>query len=441
MQINRNEIEIMAPVGSFESLSAAIQAKADAVYFGAGNLNMRSGSSMNFGIDDLQKITQICKENNVKSYLTLNTVIYDEDFENMKTLIDFAKNSEIDAVIASDFAVIEYARRQNVTVHCSTQLNISNSYSLKYFAKYAEVIVLARELNLQQVEKIHKYINENQIKSPSGNLVRIEMFIHGALCMAISGKCYLSLHEQNRSANRGACVQVCRRSYRVFLDEEMNTSPYPLKKGEFITPLHCNSPFLRGQGDELKIENQYIMSPKDLCTISFLDKILQAGARVLKIEGRGRSPEYVKRVVECYNQALDAIIADEYSKELIDELTIKLSEVFNRGFWDGYYLGRKLGEWSERHSSSATKRKEFIGVATNYFSRIGVGEFIVQTGELNIGDEVIIIGPTTGVLELTVKEIHDDNGSIDCAKKGQLFAIPVPDKIRRNDKLYRLVEN
>ena len=424
MQINRNEIEIMAPVGSFESLTAAIQAKADAVYFGAGNLNMRSNSSMNFALNDLENITSNCKKHNIKSYLTLNTVIYDEDFENMKQLVDFAKSSGIDAVIASDWAVIEYARKQNVAVHCSTQLNISNSYSLEYYAKFAEVIVLARELNLEQVANIHKYINENQIKSPSGNLVRIEMFIHGALCMAISGKCYLSLHEQNRSANRGACVQVCRRSYRVILDEKINDNGQEIEREE-----------------QLEIGNKYIMSPKDLCTISFLDRILQAGARVLKIEGRGRSPEYVKRVVECYNRAVDAIIANTYTKELIDELTIKLSEVFNRGFWDGYYLGRKLGEWSERHSSSATKRKEFIGVGTNYFSRIGVGEFIVQTGELSIGDDVVIIGPTTGVLELKVTEMHGNSGSIECAKKGQLFAISVPEKIRRNDKLYKLVEN
>ena len=422
MQINRNEIEIMAPVGSFESLTAAIQAKADAVYFGAGNLNMRSNSSTNFALNDLENIANICKKNNIKSYLTLNTVIYDEDIANMKLMIDFAKSNEIDAVIASDWAVIDYARKQNVAVHCSTQLNISNSYSLEYYAKFAEVIVLARELNLEQVANIYNYIGENQIKSPSGNLVRIEMFIHGALCMAISGKCYLSLHEQNRSANRGACVQVCRRSYRVTVDEKINDAGQEIEREE-----------------QLEIDNQYIMSPKDLCTISFLDKVLRAGARVLKIEGRGRSPEYVKRTVECYSRAIDAIIANTYSGELIAELTAKLSEVFNRGFWDGYYLGRKLGEWSERHSSSATKRKEFIGVGTNYFSRIGVGEFIVQTGELNVGDEVVIMGPTTGVLETTVMEIHDDSGSIECAKKGKLFAIPVPEKIRRNDKLYKLV--
>jgi putative protease len=355
-------------------------------------------------------------------------VIYDEDIENMKQLVDFAKSTNIDAIIASDFAVIEYACKQNVTVHCSTQLNISNSHSLEYYAKFAEVIVLARELNLAQVLNIYKYINENQVKSPSGNLVRIEMFIHGALCMAISGKCYLSLHEQNRSANRGACVQVCRRSYRVTVDEKINND-------------NENYEQEIEQENQLEIDNKYIMSTKDLCTIFFLDRILQAGARVLKIEGRGRSPEYVKRVVECYNQAIEAIIANTYSKELIDELTVKLSEVFNRGFWDGYYLGRKLGEWSERHSSSATKRKEFIGVCTNYFSRIEVGEFIVQTGKLNIGDDVVIIGPTTGVLEIKVIEMHDDSGNIECAKKGQLFAIPVSEKIRRNDKLYKLVEH
>ncbi|MDR0927836.1 MAG: U32 family peptidase [Ignavibacteria bacterium] len=414
MSITRNDIEIMAPAGSFEALTAAIDAGADAVYFGAGNLNMRSASSVNFTINDLQRIADTCKEHNVRSYLTLNTVIYDDDMDAMKQMVEFAKESGISSIIASDWSVIEYARKIGVNIHCSTQLNISNSSALEYYAKYAEVIVLARELNLEKVTHIHNYIYNNNITAPSGNLVRIEMFIHGALCMAISGKCYLSLHEFNRSANRGACIQPCRRAYTV---TEAET------------------------GYQLDIDNQYIMSPKDLCTIAFLDKIVNAGASVLKIEGRGRSPEYVKTVVECYNTALNAVFNDTYTDELIAELTKRLQSVFNRGFWDGYYLGQRLGEWSERHSSSATKRKEFLGVGTNYFSRLGVGEFIIQTGELEVGDEVLVIGPSTGVLEFTVSEIHNSKGQCQSASKGECFAIPVPSKTRRNDKLYKLVSN
>jgi putative protease len=420
--MNRKEIEIMAPVGSFASLTAAIQAGADAVYFGVGNLNMRSASSVNFTTEDLSKISEICKERGIKTYLTLNTVIYDEDIAPMHRVVDIAKESGVDSIIASDMSVIEYALECGVNIHCSTQLNISNTKALAYYAKFAEVIVLARELNLKQVRSIYETIKEQQITSPSGNLVRIEMFIHGALCMAVSGKCYLSLHEHNRSANRGECIQLCRRAYSVEATKYLATDE---EEHRF----------------QLEIDNKYIMSPKDLCTISFLDKIINSGARVLKVEGRGRSPEYVKCVVESYNTAIEHIIGGTYTEELIAELTNKLKSVFNRGFWDGYYLGKKIGEWSERHSSSATKRKEFIGIGTNYFSRLGVGEFIIQSGELSIGDEVLIIGSTTGVLETKVTEIHNNIGSVSQVNKGDVFAISVPSKTRRNDKLYKMVAN
>ena len=414
MNISRNDIEIMAPVGSFESLIASVQAKTDAVYFGIGNLNMRSASTINFNINDLKNISNICKEHNIKSYLTLNTIIYDNDINAMKDIISAAIENKIDSIIASDFAVIEEAIRQGICIHCSTQLNISNRYAVKYFSQFADVIVLARELNLEQAADIHNFIIENNIKGPSGNLIKIEMFIHGALCMAISGKCYLSLHHYNKSANRGACLQDCRREYDVYVATE------------------------KEENYQLNIENKHIMSPKDLCTLPFLDRIINAGARVLKIEGRGRSPEYVKRVVETYNIALEHIINDSYTDEIINKLVGKVSEVFNRGFWGGYYLGKTMGEWTEKHSSSATKQKEFIGVGTNYFSKLGVGEFLIQTGKVQVGDEVIIVGPTTGVLELTIKELHNDNGPTTIATKGERFAIPVPQKTRKNDKIYKL---
>ena len=420
MKISRKDIEIMAPVGSFESLMAAVQAKTDAVYFGAGNLNMRSASSINFNLQDLQKISNICKDNNIKSYLTLNTIIYDDDIDYMKEIIDFAVENKIDSIIASDWAVIEEAKKKRINIHCSTQLNISNKSAVRYFSQFADIIVLARELNLNQVNEIHNFIVENNIKGPSGNLIKIEMFIHGALCMAISGKCYLSLHQHNKSANRGACLQNCRREYDVDVNYIATEKEEKYK---------------------LNIDNKHIMSPKDLCTLPFLDKVLLAGARVLKIEGRGRSPEYVKRIVECYNIALEHILNNNYTDEIIQKLMVGVGEVFNRGFWEGYYLGKTLGEWSERHSSSATKQKEFIGICTNYFSKLGVGEFLIQTGEVNIGNEILIIGPTTGVLELTIMELHNDIGITNTAKKGEHFAIPVPQKIRKNDKIYKLNEN
>jgi putative protease len=417
MNINRNDIEIMSPVGSLESLIAAMQSKTNSIYFGIGNLNMRSASTVNFNLNDLQKISNMCKEHNIKSYLTLNTIIYDNDINAMKDIISAAIENNIDSIIASDFAVIEESIRQGINIHCSTQLNISNKYAVKYFSQFADVIVLARELNLEQVTDIHNFITKNNIKGPSGNLIRIEMFIHGALCMAISGKCYLSLHHYNKSANRGTCLQDCRREYDVYVATE------------------------KEEKHQLNIENKNIMSPKDLCTLPFLDKILNAGARVLKIEGRGRSPEYVRRVVETYNIALEHIINDSYTDDVISKLVDRVGEVFNRGFWGGYYLGKTMGEWAEKHSSSATKQKEFIGIGTNYFSRLGVGEFLIQTGEIKVGDEVIIIGPTTGVLELTIIELHNDNGITAIATKGERFAIAVPEKIRKNDKIYKLRTN
>lgn len=411
--ISRDELELMAPAGSYEALSAAINAGANSIYFGAGMLNMRSGSSANFTSKDLKNIATQCSDNNVKSYLTLNTIIYDENLDLMEEMLEVAKASDVSAVIASDWAVIEYARKIGLPVHCSTQLNISNTRAARYFAKYSDVVVLARELNISQVRKIYDDIIANDVRGPGGELLKIEMFIHGALCMAISGKCYLSLHEHNKSANRGECLQPCRRGYTV-------------REKEF--------------GYELDIDNQYIMSPKDLCTIGFLDKIVEAGARVFKIEGRGRSPEYVRRTVECYDEALRALTVEgEYTDEKIADWQKRLSEVFNRGFWEGYYLGKHLGEWSDRHGSSATKRKVLLGVATNYYDKLGVAEFVVQTGEVNIGEEIIVIGPTTGVLECTIEEMHGDNGKIQKAEKGQAFSIAVPEKVRRNDKIYRIV--
>ncbi len=414
--VKRNELELMAPAGSYEALTAAIQAGADSIYFGAGLLNMRSNSSANFTIKDILDITAQCKNNNVKSYITLNTIIYDEDLNLMEELLCTAKDAGVSAVIASDAAVIEYAHNINLPVHCSTQLNISNTRALEHYAKYSDVIVLARELNLKQVRQIYDNIMINNIRSYNGEQVRIEMFIHGALCMSVSGKCYLSLHEHNKSANRGMCLQPCRREYTVI-------------EREF--------------GYELDIDNQYIMSPKDLCTIGFLDKIIQSGASVFKIEGRGRSPEYVKRTVECYNEALNIITTNinEYTEDRIKKWRLRLGEVFNRGFWDGYYLGQRLGEWSDRHGSSASKKKVLLGIATNYYNNLKVAEFYIQSGEVNVGDEVLIIGATTGVIELKINEMHGDDGAISKAIKGNLFSILVPTKVRKNDKIYKLVSS
>lgn len=399
----------MAPVGSYESLRAAISAGADAIYFGVEGLNMRARSSVNFTLDDLREIARICDESGVKSYLTVNTVIYDEELGLCRRIIEAVAQSGISAIIASDIAAISIARELGVEVHISTQCNITNIEAVKFYSRYADVMVLARELSLDKVKAIHDAIVGQDIRGPKGELVKIEMFCHGALCMAVSGKCYLSLHEMNSSANRGACTQICRRGYTV-TDKET--------------------------GDQLDIENQYVMSPKDLRTIHFLNKMVDAGVRVFKIEGRARGPEYVKIAVECYSQALDAIVAGTYTDERIEEWTRRLGMIFNRGFWNGYYLGQRLGEWTNKYGSSATRTKVYAAKATRYFPRLGVAEFKLEAGTLRKGDEIIIIGPTTGAIELTADEIHLDSGVTETVEKGELFSIPVPVKIRASDRLY-----
>ncbi|MDA3952653.1 MAG: U32 family peptidase [Bacteroidales bacterium] len=412
--MNREDIEIMAPVGSYESLMAAIQGGANSIYFGIEKMNMRAHSSNNFTFDDLEKIVSLCHEHGIKSYLTVNTVVYNEEMNLMKEIIDAAKRNNISAIIASDISVINYARNKDVEVHISTQLNVSNIESLKFYAQYADVVVLARELSLDQVSEISKAIKKQNITGPKGNLIKIEMFIHGALCMAISGKCYLSLHEKNSSANRGACMQTCRKAYIVTEKES---------------------------GNQLEIDNEYIMSPKDLCTIGFLNKVLDAGVSVLKIEGRARSAEYVKTVAECYNEAIIAYLDKSYNEEKINNWITRLSAVFNRGFWDGYYLGQKLGEWSHKYGSRATKRKIYIGKATNYFTKIKVAEFLIESHDLKIGDEILITGPTTGVVQLKVDEIRVDLKSTEIAKKGIRCSVPINTLIRRSDKMYKMVDS
>ena len=411
--MKRNDIEIMAPVGSYESLAAAVQGGADSVYFGVGNLNMRSRSSLNFTIDDLHNIVGIAQKNGVKTYLTLNTVMYENDMRNMRDAVDAAKVAGVSAIIASDVAVMQYAFSQGVEVHLSTQLNISNYESLAFYANFADVVVLARELNMEQVAQIYLKIRENNLRGPKGELIRIEMFVHGALCMAVSGKCYLSLHEMNHSANRGSCMQLCRRGYTV-TDKDT--------------------------GFELDIDNEYIMSPKDLKTIHFLNKLLDSGVRVLKIEGRARSAEYVKTTVECYGEAVQAWLDEDFTAEKIADWDTRLSRVFNRGFWDGYYLGQRLGEWSHNYGSQATRRRIYIGKATNYFSKLGVAEFLMEAQSLSVGDEILITGPTTGVIEQTVEEIRVELQSVQTTARGDKFSISVPHKIRRSDKLYKMVE-
>ncbi len=410
--MKREDFEIMAPVGSYESLRAAIKGGANSVYFGIEGLNMRSRSSNNFTIEDLHEIVKIAKENNVRTYLTVNTVLYDQDLNLMKKVIIAAKEAELTAIIASDVAAISFAREVDVEVHLSTQLNIANIESLKFYAKFADVVVLARELNLDQVAQIYREIELQQIKGPNGKLIQIEMFSHGALCMAVSGKCYMSLHNTDHSANRGACLQTCRRSY-IVTDKDT--------------------------GQELEIDNEYIMSPKDLKTIHFLNKMVDAGVRVFKIEGRARGPEYVYTVVKAYNDALNSILNGSFNQEKIDDWNKELSTVFNRGFWDGYYLGQKLGEWSHNYGNRATKRKMYIGKGTNYFPKIGVAEFLMETKELNVGDEILITGPTTGVVKMIVPEIRVDLKNVDQTIKGERFSIPISEKIRRSDKLYKLV--
>lgn len=401
----------MAPVGSRESLAAALQAGANSIYFGIENLNMRARSANTFTIDDLREIAQTCDEYGVKSYLTVNTIIYDKDVALMRTIVDAAKAAGISAVIAADVAVMSYARQIGQEVHLSTQLNISNTEALKFYAQFADVVVLARELNLDQVAEIYRCIREENICGPKGEPIRIEMFCHGALCMAVSGKCYLSLHEMNSSANRGACMQVCRRAYDV-KDKET--------------------------GIELEVDNEYIMSPKDLKTIHFMNKMMDAGVRVFKIEGRARGPEYVRTVVECYREAIQSNLEDTFTDEKIAAWDERLKTVFNRGFWDGYYLGQRLGEWSKNYGSEATERKIYVGKGVKYFSNIGVAEFLVEAAELNVGDKLLITGPTTGALFATLDEARVDLKSVDSVKKGEHFSMKL-DKIRPSDKLYKLV--
>lgn len=410
--LNRSEIELMAPAGSYESLMAAIQGGADAIYFGIEQLNMRARSSANFTKKDIPEVVRIARENRLNVYLTINTVIYNHELLQMREIVDLAKEHGVTAIIVSDQAVLDYARKIGVEVHLSTQLNISNIDSLRFYANFADVVVLARELDLDQVSEISKAIELEDLRGPSGELIKIEMFIHGALCMAISGKCYMSLHEHNHSANRGDCFQVCRRSYTVTDNE---------------------------RGNELDIEQEYIMSPKDLSTIHFLNKVLDAGVKVLKIEGRARSPEYVKTVTTCYNEAIQAYLEKDFTKVKIEDWKERLSSVFNRGFWDGYYLGQRLGEWSEVYGSEATTTKKYIGKGTNYFDKIGVAEFLIEAGELSVGDEILIIGPTTGVVEAKVEEIRVDLKNVSKSCKGESCSIPVDQIIRRSDKLYKLI--
>ena len=408
------QIELLSPAGEFESLMAAIQGGADAVYFGVGKLNMRVSSTKNFLPSDLPEIKKICVDHHVRAYLTLNTVMYDSDLESIREMVRLVKDTGIDAVVASDFSVIACARELNVPVHISTQANVSNLEALKFFSAFGDVIVLARELDLDQVKKICTEARKQNLKGPSGYPLRVEAFIHGALCMSISGKCYLSLHEKNKSANRGECMQLCRRGYAVTEKDE---------------------------GYQLEIDNEYIMSPKDLSTIIFIDKILDTGVEVLKIEGRGRAPEYVKIVTACYREAIDDWKNGVFSIDRAMKLEKKLGTVYNRGFWEGYYMGKKSGEWSERYGSSASRKKIYIGKGMNYFPKVGVAEFRIETGSVKIGDEILIIGPTTGVLEEKVKEIRVDEKPVTLAEKGVSCSIPVNRTVRRSDKLYKWVES
>jgi putative protease len=412
--MKRNDIEVMAPAGSYESLMAAIQGGADSVYFGVEQLNMRAASSNNFTIEDLRNIASVCKKNKLRSYLTVNVVVYDHEIEQMHRIIDAAVESGVTAVIASDLSVINYAFAAGIEIHLSTQLNITNIEALKFYSQWADVAVLARELNLDQVGHIFKNIREQNITGPGGDQIKIEMFAHGALCMAISGKCYLSLHENNKSANRGECYQTCRKSYIATNMES---------------------------GYELEIDNEYIMSPKDLCTIGFLDKMIYAGVRVLKIEGRARSAEYVREVSSCYSEALSAIEDHTFNKEKTNLWRTRLSSVFNRGFWDGYYLGQTMGEWNSNYGSSATKRKIYLGKITNYFTKLNVAEIKLENGNLNKGDTILITGPTTGVVEYKIDEIRVDLKVTENASKGELCSIKTPDFLRRSDKVYKWVDS
>ncbi len=410
--MNKSKIEIMAPAGSWEAMMAAIKAGADSIYFGIEQLNMRARSTNNFYLSDLKKVAQTCAEHQIKSYLTLNTIIYDHDLNLMRNIVDEAKAAGITAIIASDLAVLNYGRKQKMPVHISTQTNITNIETIEFFADYADVMVMSRELTLQQVTAITREIKRRNIIGPKGELVRIEIFGHGALCMAVSGKCYLSLHTHNASANRGACVQNCRRSY-VVTDKE--------------------------DGYELEIDNEYIMSAKDLCTIDFLDKLIASGVSVLKIEGRGRSADYVYTTTKCYREAADAVAEGNYTKQKVNEWMKQLETVFNRGFWDGYYLGRKIGEWSSVYGSAATTRKIYLGKGIKYYDKIGVAEFLIESHTLNVGDEIMITGPTTGYVETVVDEIRIKDATADFGGKGDVVSFKIAEKIRASDKLYKKV--
>lgn len=402
----------MSPAGSYESLMAAINAGAGSIYFGVEQLNMRARSANNFTLDDLAKISGICRNYNIKSYLTLNTILYDHDISLMKKITDAAKKEGISAIIASDHAVLNYAKKTGLEVHISTQANVSNIDTVEFYSSFADVIVLARELSLKQVESITRQIQKRKIKGPGGELIKVEIFAHGALCMAVSGKCYMSLHSHFASANRGACIQNCRRNYIVTDKDE---------------------------GIEFEIDNEYIMSAKDLCTIDFLDKILNAGVTVLKIEGRGRSSDYVHTTTKCYREAIDSLHDGTYSSEKISSWKNQLATVFNRGFWEGYYLGKKMGEWNNTYGSKATEQKIYVGKGLKYFDKINVGEFLLETNSLSVGDEILITGPTTGVIKTKVNELRVNNFSTEKVKKGELFSLPVSEKIRPSDKVYKVV--
>ena len=414
MEMQRSDFEIMAPVGSRESLAAAIQAGADSVYFGIGALNMRAHSASAFTINDLHEIAQTCHEHGIKSYLTVNTIIYGEDLPLMREIIDAAHEAQVSAVIASDVAVMQYCRQVGVEVHLSTQLNISNIEALTFYAQFADVVVLARELNMDQVAEIHRQVVDRHVCGPSGQLVRIEMFCLGALCMAISGKCYLSLHAANRSANRGECIQICRRSYTATDNET---------------------------GYQLAIDNKYIMSPKDLKTVRFIDRLMESGVRVFKIEGRARGPEYVYTVVSCYKEAIQAVLDGTFTDDRKDQWDQRLATVFNRGFWDGYYQGQLMGEWNRNYGSNATEHKVYVGKGTKYYSKLGVAEFTVEATTFQIGDRLLITGPTTGAMYVTANEIHDDNGPVQVALQGTRVSIAVTGKVRPSDKLFKLEIN
>ncbi len=407
------DFEIMAPVGSHESFAAAIQAGADSIYFGIEKLNMRAHSATTFTIDDLKEIAATCNEHGIKSYLTVNTIIYGEDIPLMHEIIDAAYEAGISAVIASDVAVMTYCRKIGQEVHLSTQLNITNIEALKFYAQFADVVVLARELNMEQVAEIYHQICEQNVCGPSGKLIRIEMFCHGALCMAVSGKCYMSLDNAGRSANRGECMQICRRSY-IVTDAET--------------------------GDQLQIDNKYIMSPKDLKTVRFIDKMMEAGVRVFKIEGRARGAEYVYTVIKCYKEAITSVLDDTFSEEKKDAWDERLATVFNRGFWDGYYQGQRLGEWNKNYGSCATEKKVYVGKGVKYFSKLGVAEFAVEASEISVGDKLLVTGPTTGVMYLDATEIRYDLNSVETAHKGERISLPVPGKVRPSDKLFKLVK-